>query len=156
MKVKFSVFLISFFLLFSFSLAQGQAPKQRHHAGVFLGAASNLNNGDVHMAAGLDYEFIFPSTRPVFGIGMIMEFVFAEHMETVLALPIYVHPYKGLKAWIAPGAAIPEGGATHFLFRFGAGYDFHLGKITLTPQMSYDQVKCCGLLVYGVGLGFAF
>ena len=43
-----------------------------------------------------------------------------------------------------------------FLFRIGAGYDFHYDKVSITPTLDVDYIGGDIAVVVGVGLGIGF
>jgi hypothetical protein len=112
------------------------------------------------------------------------EVVLAEHTEYIAAVPVFLHPWSALKFWVAPGVIYAQPHASHdshddghkfnlrdrpqkgdegtseawtnFLIRFGAGYDFHVGHMSITPTFAVDVFKSQAALVYGVTFGMAF
>jgi hypothetical protein len=152
-----------------------------HHIGLFLGGTSSLDYGTAHFTAGLDYEFKF-GTKPVFGLGLLGEGIFSTLNEYIVGLPVFIHPWKGLKFWVAPCIEIPEktkspiieyppdkvrhneilttnneeSEGNHFLLRIGTGYDIHIGKMVLTPTLCYDKILDNTFLVYGLTFGIGF
>ncbi len=75
-----------------------------HHAGIFLGGTTNTDIAfEFNFTVGIDYEYRFIHTTPNVGIGLIGEIVLAEHTEYIAALPLFIHPWQGLKLFFAPG-----------------------------------------------------
>ncbi len=176
--------IFSIFISTNLILAEEEHLSHNHHAGFFIGAVSNLNKSNTDLSIGLDYEFYIPVTNPKMGIGFIAEIAMAEHTEYILAIPLFIHPIDNFKAFIAPGFLISSHDETHtdetdngllvkpkdailscdcetapeshFLFRIGAGYDFHFGRISVSPTIAFDQVQCCAYLVYGISVGVGF
>ncbi len=144
--------------------------ESKYHAGIFLGATSNLEDKTTDFSIGLDYEYKLDMLEQTFGIGFIMEAVFAEHKESILGLPIFIHPGLGhLKFWLAPGVEfgdepiasnetedVPTEFKTNFLFRLGIGYDFHFDMFAVSPAISLDMIKGNIALVYGLTVGMSF
>ncbi|MFP4528576.1 MAG: hypothetical protein ACLFQX_08510 [Candidatus Kapaibacterium sp.] len=153
-----------------------------HHLGVFVGAASNLEYEYTDLAVGVDWEFFLHGTSPSLGIGLMAEVVLADHMEYIAAVPVFVHPWAGLKFWVAPGAIYahphevhtddtghkffrrdrPQVGDegtseawTNFLLRVGVGYDFHVDEYSIAPTVSADIFKSQVAIVWGVTFGVA-
>ena len=77
------IFLILLIIVFSFSsnwifAQEGEynyneqsGVHHRHHIGLFVGGTSSLDYGTAHFTAGLDYEFKFLETKPIFGLGLL-------------------------------------------------------------------------------------
>ena len=139
----------------------------RYHTGIFIGAASSMQEKTSNFALGIDLE---RRIRRHFGIGLMAESVFAEHIESLIAVPLFFHA-GSLKCWLAPGiefakeideAKTAETGKETlemkevFLIRAGLGYDIHLGKFSISPAVNLDFAGEKTSLVYGVGLGMAF
>lgn len=137
----------------------------RHHLALLLGGSHNTEkNGST---AGGDYEFRF--TR-AFGVIATGEYVGGGFREDVFAFTPAVHPWRGLK--LLAGAGFDRELARHdaaragedahdknvrALFRFGGGYDFHLGRgFTAGPDFAIDFLKGEKVLVYGINIGFGF
>ncbi len=75
-----------------------------HHAGIFLGGTTDTDIAfEFNFTLGIDYEYRFIHTTPNVGVGVIGEIVMAEHTEYIAALPLFVHPWQGLKVYFAPG-----------------------------------------------------
>src|SRR5690606_41942393 len=74
------------------------------------------------------------------------------------------HPFKGTKLIAAPLVVFSEEHHSEgheikkessFAFRIGAGYDFHVGKLSLGPTVDFDFGKT-EALNYGLSIGFGF
>jgi len=134
----------------------------KHHAAVFLGATTNLDHNHNFFTAGLDYEYRF-SQR--FGAGLAGELLTNSHgKEIVFGIPLFYHT-GSFKIVAGPMAAYVlavdngHGGTTqsalHYGARIGAGYDFHIGALSITPTVNYDYIESSAL-VYGLGIGMGF
>ena len=135
-----------------------------HHTALFLGAATNI---DIHHSAftfGAEYEFRFIKQL---GIGVFGELITGEEKETVIGIPIVLHPMGGLKLIAAPLLVFisehnpiePKSeivSHTETGFRACAMYDIHLGKYTVSPDFSADFINGHTTLVYGVAFGIGF
>ena len=88
----------------------------------------------------MSYEY---RLNQLFGIGGIVEYASGVLREWVLAVPLFLHPYKGWRFLVAPGVEIPDNeGDNEFLFRVGAAYEFEIGeKWAITPEFN---VGLCG------------
>ncbi len=85
-----------------------------HHAGIFLGGTTNTDIPfEFHFTAGIDYEYRFLHTTPNVGVGFIGEIVLADHTEYIAALPLFIHPWQGLKVFFAPGYITASESQTH-------------------------------------------
>lgn len=131
-----------------------------HHLAIFTGSTSNLEAEYTDFSIGADYEYRLAYGHNKFGVGLIGEIVFAEHQETIIALPIFYHPTENFKFFYAPGFAIAEGehGESHKAFwsRLGVGYDFHLGNYSIAPGFAADFIEGNVSLVYGLSFGMGF
>lgn len=155
-----------------------------YHAGIFLGATTNLEHDATDFTLGLDYEYRLPYIDYLFGVGFVIEAVFAEHKESILAIPVTIHPPLGdLKFYFAPGimfgdkvvetpvnthdvrfnkkpviqtevaGPVQTEFKTHFLFRIGLGYDFHIDRFAISPTVAFDVIEGKFSAVYGLTLG---
>ncbi len=111
-------FLIIALIICSFSFAEaaeehGHEGTHPHHAGIFLGGTSDTSIPfEFNFTAGIDYEYRFLHTTPNVGIGFIGEMVMAEHTEYIAAMPLFIHPWKELKVFFAPGYITSSGSHT--------------------------------------------
>ena len=169
---KFYYLMISF-CIFGF-VNVFSAGGYHHHAAVFLGATTGTyTEGHTSLTTGLEYEYILSELTPKMGIGFIGEMVFAEHTETVLALPVIVHPFHDLKLFVAPalimfsedvpGQKDPFGNevvttesSNEWFVRIGGGWDFHFDQFSVSPLVSADLIAGKLYLVYGVSFGIGF
>ena len=184
---KITLSLIAIMLAFNFSFAGGG---KKHHFGVFVGPTSNFHTEHTDFTLGADYEF---HVNKYFGVGVIADFVFADHSETLLMSGLFFHPFGSFKINIGNGIAIAEavdhsdshstetddhhdshghhvelltggssegaetsGSETHYVFRAGVGYDFHVGSLTLTPIVNLDVINGHNALAYGITFGYGF
>ena len=122
----------------------------RHRLELFLG-----NSHEEHkdgFSAGLAYEY---RLNQILGIGGLVEYVGGDFEEWIGAVPIFVHPYQGLRFLLAPGLVFEEHG-TEFLFRTGLAYEFEIDRLSITPEFNVDFVDGEEVLVYGVSFGYGF
>jgi hypothetical protein len=129
---------------------------ERHHAGIFLGGATRFddrNEDETDLAIGLEYEF---RLNQAFGVGGLIEGIPTSGVrDLVLATPLVWHPAEGLKLSVAPGIEFHDQDED-LLIRFGAGYDFRVGRFTIGPDVSLDLTHHSRTLVYGVLVGVEF
>ena len=99
---------------------EGHSVHHSNHVGVFAcGGTSNLDSGHNAFTFGADYERRLSDT---IGVGILADFVFAHHRESIVAGTFVVHPAGAWKLMFAPGIVIVDGSSTkHFVARFGAG-----------------------------------
>jgi hypothetical protein len=135
----------------------------RHHAGVFVGATLNFEAKHTDFTLGADYEYRFETHHGFLGVGVIADFVFAKHTESLFMGGIFLHPAPSLKFVIGNGIAMSEvekAGKTetssHYVIRLGAGYDFVMSSMTITPTVNWDMIEGHSSLVYGLTAGFGF
>lgn len=126
-----------------------------NHFGIFGGATTFIEAKVSYFTAGLEYEYRLPILHKKLGIGVFVEAVFAHEIEYVAGVPIFVHPYRGLKILVAPGVSI-VGDTKEFLMRGGIGYDIYFGSFAITPNFNVDYVNEHFSMVYGITLGFGF
>lgn len=135
----------------------GHDAVHRHHAAIFVGATTNLSADHTDPTVGADYEYRLPAWGNRLGLAAFGEFTFAAHDEWILGGGAVVHPGKGLKLFAGGGWLFvdEDHDNRHPLWRVGAGWEFHRGRITLTPTLFYDRIEGHGNLVYGVAVGTA-
>lgn len=92
-----------------------------------------------------------------------MEYI-ATKPEEILTEVVFAHPYKGFKFLAAPVVIFSgehhEVGhktdkETYFVFRFGVGYDFHFGKLSVGPSVTLDLGKTESIN-HGISVGIGF
>lgn len=133
----------------------------KNHLALFIGASSNLKHPHTAFTMGLDYEYRFAEK---FGTGLFAEYVFEDHAEILLGIPLVWHPVHNFKILAAPLFAftmlevIPDGTELHFELglRAGAGYDFHIKNKSIGPMVNLDFIDGNTVLVYGLNFGYGF
>ena len=136
---------------------EGHSEKEEthsHHHRIELFLGDSLEHGNHLFTAGLVYEY-----RPIhiLGIGAFWEFAHKEFDK--FGIPLFIHPYKGFRFVLAPGLdyAKEEHNKFLFLFRTGIGYEFEIGRWSITPEINYDFVEEGeNALVFGVSFGWGF
>jgi hypothetical protein len=161
----------------------GESHHHANHVALFMGLTSNLDKEHTDFTLGADYE---QRISDKWGAGLIGELVFAEHRENILGVQVFHHidsfkifggPGIALAKIAEHGEdehaeddghgkanAVVEAHAEdaeeswhkEFLFRLGAGYDFHYNKLSITPTVSADYIDRGIAVIYGVGVGFGF
>jgi hypothetical protein len=130
----------------------------RNHLALFTGATTNFEHESTDFTIGVDYEY---RVNDMFGIGLLGEIVYAEHKETIVGVPFFIHMKNApLKIVLAPGVIMAEDHHHHkyekFLFRGGLGYDIHMGDYSVTPTLNADVVDGDVSLAYGIAFGVGF
>lgn len=150
----------------------------KHHIAVFNGGATNFEHHISAYAMGIDYEYRF---MELLGVGLTGEYLFLEgdEGESIFALPIYIHPLKGLKLSFGPiGANAPAHEAEptsidthavspepqhhaptnewHFGSRINMGYDIPIGKMTIGPIVGMDMINHTKAFMYELSIGVGF
>ncbi len=125
----------------------------RHHLAVFGGGTYHEKHSEHGGALALEYEFRF---HRYVGIGALYEWNFGiEDDPSVFAIPVVVHPWRGLKLMVGPGWEFSR--ERDPLLRFGLGWDFHVGEnLVLTPLVSNDWVAGHHNTNYGLAVGWGF
>lgn len=126
----------------------------RHHVAVFLGGAvRDEHETESGFAGGVDYEYRF--TR-LLGAGLLVEVATGGLREVLLAVPVALHPWRGLRFVAAPGAEIPGDGEAEFAMRLGVGYQVPVGRFTVEPGFNADLIDGTPTYVVGVSFGIGF
>ena len=136
-----------------------------YHLALFNGATTSLTHHLTAYTLGLDFEW---RLSELLGIGLSGEYIFSEGGEMVLGVPVFVHPWSGLKLIAAPLLVMAKEHGTkeseteteeetksYFYGRIGAGYDFHFSNLTAGPVVYYDFGHT-NALTYGIMLGIGF
>ena len=120
---------------------EGHAFEPHHHVTVTLGyAAERKRDKDEEAGAiGLDYAYRFTEQ---WGAGAFVEALGDDVVRDVsLGVLAGWHPAPGLFLVTGPGIEFAET-KNEWLWRFGAGYDFHLQNgWTAGPRLTYDTIE---------------
>jgi hypothetical protein len=128
----------------------GESHYHRHHVGLLLG--NTHEEGLDEFTTGLDYEYRF---RQYIGVGGLLEYVGEDIREWVGLVPLFIHPYKGLRFIAAPGIKHSKD-ENKFLWRLGIGYRVPIGNWTIAPEFNLDFTEGRTVEVYGVSFGYGF
>ena len=148
----------------------------RNHIAAFVGGTSQVEKKGTSFSLGIDYiRKLPPSGR--WGISVFVEAIFADRTEWLFGIPVYFQFYKNMWVRTGPGIEIlqeevegeyGDGGSalasTHpttkskaeFLYRFGVGYEFQVGGLTVAPSLDLDFVRSTTALVWGINIGKGF
>jgi len=129
-------------------------PHHRHHVAVSAGGA--FEGSKTAGFVGVDYAFM---VSPSFGVGVAYEETFGDFNLQAFFLSVGVRPRGGpLKLAAGVGVERKLGGHKDKGIVFlSTGYDFHVGRITLTPEAHLDFVEGGTRVFYlglAVGVGF--
>ena len=155
---------------------EGQAGRveYRHRAEIFLGVAHEESSDE--FAAGIGYEYRISS---LFGVGGFVEHAGEAEDTWTFGVPLFLHPYKGVRFLLAPAWEMKEVKAEEeaatgteeqtrvgaeeqedeqsWLMRAGVAYEVEVGRWSLTPEFNVDFIEGGHqVLVYGVSLGCGF
>jgi hypothetical protein len=131
----------------------------RHELALFAGGTDEQGH-DTELTLGLEYAY---ELSPKIALGPLLEHVGGELRNTILAVPLHWKPAGGLILLAGPGVEYHEGRGrgdeddTHFLFRLGVGYNFHLGeRYSVLPSVNLDLVDGEEVWVWGASFGVMF
>jgi hypothetical protein len=132
----------------------------QNHLALFIGATSNFDHHSTGFTVGIDYEYRFKAMHNLLGLGLLGEYVAVDAGEIIVGIPVFIHLLENLKFVVAPLAIFAEDHDTHenemnFGGRIGIGADFHLGKLSLGPNVNLDLSNTTSLN-YGLTIGFGF
>lgn len=170
MKLSKIIALILFLFISNKAIkAQDHGHEDSHHSNnhlaVFLGSTYSTDAEHSSFTVGLDYEYRLPILHNKLGIGIFGEVILEEHHNAyAFGIPVFFHPIGGLKLFAAPAleaAKYAEGTEeekwhSHFGVRVGVAYDFHVGKISISPTFAYDYINEHGFIITGVSFGIGF
>ncbi len=148
-------------------ITETESEFHHHHLGLFMGASSQLNNGEVAFATGLDYTYFFPNVYPIIGVGAFVEGAFSKRSELIFGSAFTLQPWDEVKFVAAPSVIyqnldsleideIHKTSQVRFLMRFGGSYSFHFDNVSVAPTIYADVVGSRVSLVYGITFGYAF
>lgn len=138
-------------LMFASSLLAGE-----HEIGILVGDTHKDETDALTLGAG--YEYRWNATT---GIGLLLEYVHGDisPREYVIGLPLYAHPYGGLRLCFAPlylsedmdGTSVARGAV-----RVGVAYALEAGSFNITPVFNFDFMDNQVTTVYGIGFSYRF
>ena len=135
-----------------------------HHVAVSVGGMTPLSEtAQTSFAVGADYEL---RLDPTWGMGLGADFTFGDHKRTALfGAGATWRPTSAFRLLTGPGLELvekdKEGGGTKttafFVWGFGAAYEVHVGRLSLTPTVYLDfvgETKTNLTYVIAIGTGF--
>lgn len=180
-NIKINIYLLVFFVFFTFeeqsTFAQNSVENNKlHNISLYLGGAYNkigdLQNQHFKFVTGIDYELKIPGVENL-GLGATVDLALIGETEISAFIPIYIYSNnQRFKIFFAPGVVNYKGIAnkinylpnqtfpdeekklTAIAFRIGAGYQFYLKRINLTPKISYDFYNKFANLNIGCSIGY--
>lgn len=173
--------MIILFLITSSAYLNSQDNDYHHHAGLFTGASSFFNNGEVAFSLGLDYSYVITSTSPNIAFGILIENTFHHGNHVLAALTFSVFPIDHVRFYLSPGInfidsehseegsftkykpdkiqnqdELVENSDMYFNFGLGADYSFHTGRFAISPGLRLNLTQGNGILTYGVTFSYLF
>jgi hypothetical protein len=136
----------------------GESDHHMNHVAFFAGfTEAEEHHGDQgapDFTIGIDYE---RRLSKVFGIGVLADWVIENNREYMVGIPIFLHAGRHAKFELAPAVRhVSHSGENQFVFRTGLHWDFHVGKMSLTPAVFYDFSEGQDFFVFGLGVGKGF
>jgi len=132
--------------------AESEDGREQNEVGLFLGGSHHSDENG--FSVGLDYEH---RISDIFGVGALVEYTTEDFDSWVLAAPVFIHPYMGLRLLAAPGFENRES-ENKFLVRVGIAYQIPVAKgVSITPEYNVDFITNGEKVhVYGVSVGIGF
>ncbi|MEM9328663.1 MAG: hypothetical protein AAGA85_23555 [Bacteroidota bacterium] len=128
--------------------------ESEHHIEFFVNFYEHA--GDV---LELDYEYIFGEMDRRLGLALTVDWNRGEELW-LFSLPLYVHPYRGLKFFAGPGWVLQKGGEAespqNVALRYGTAYDFHYSRVTVTPTCNFVILDNQITTELGIAIGFIY
>lgn len=131
--------------------------RMKHHLSIYTSSLSDHDFDRNEFNGGIEYEFQF---HRYVGIGAQIEG--ATGIRNMVALvPIFIHPWKGLRFTVGGGARLDRDNDSDGLLRLGVGYRFNLtDNVTLAPEYNADLTSLGDDTraehLFGVRLGYQF
>ena len=127
---------------------------KRNHVSIYMSSLSDDSFDTTEFNGGVEYEYQFIKYA---GIGVQVEG--ATGLRNMVALvPIFIHPWKGLRLTVGGGAILDRDNNSDGLLRVGLGYRFNItDSITLAPEYNADLTGGTDAEhLFGVRLGYQF
>ena len=145
-------------LLAADQMTATQADIGHHHQHVIEFFVGNTYEDAHHgsengFTVGVTYE---RRLSKLLGVGGAYEYAAGDFDKWSIGIPLFIHPYKGLRFQLAPGLEHKKS-EDEFLLRIGAAYEFMLSeRWMLIPEIAVDFVDGDEAVVYGLAFGFGF
>ena len=147
------IFLFVFPVSAVFAEDSHSEKEARHRIGVFLGYTAD--GADWGESIGVEYENYF---APKLGVGLLAETAGGDIDTSLIGVPFFVHPYKGLFLRFAPMVEFGHG-ETELVGRIGMGWDFEITHHwLLAPEFNLDlnRRKREFTQVFGLAVSYEF
>ena len=130
----------------------------RHHTAVIISNTQN-DHGEHGLTVGVDYVYRFNS---LLGLGGLVEYAGGDFGHLVIAVPLFISPYKNWTFVLAPGTEVYNDEETdakkrQWLARVGISHQFHIGeRYSISPEFNVDVSEHETLYVYGLAFGYGW
>ena len=132
--------------------------------GLFLGATTKFKEkspDETSFTIAGEYEYQPAKGENKWGVGGLIELIFAHELEGIVLPVVYYHPMEDWFVRTGVGLEIgleedAETGSAHLLWRTGVGYIFPVGKALLVPSIDLDLVRSDRSIAYGVVIAKEF
>ena len=133
----------------------------RHHLSLIVGNTQNDGNQS-GLLVGVDYEYRF---NRWIGLGGLAEYAGGDFDHFLLAVPLFIHPYKNWLLSVTGGAEVHKEHNDHeedkqrreWIVRTSVAYQFPIAdKWTIAPEFSVDFSENETLFVFGIVIGVGF
>lgn len=128
----------------------GEEHHDEGHGDPHSEVTSSGGRDDPDFTLGIDYE---RRLTKLFGIAGLLDFVVEGQREFLFGPLAVLHPFRGAKLWVGPLYEVVREGENEWVARVGAGWDFKVGKVTLTPAANYDITNEHEIWVLGLTIG---
>jgi len=128
-----------------------------HHNMIEVFMGGTYEDGEHGSENGFSVGLVFERRLNEFmGVGIFGEYTGGDFDMWVVGVPLFIHPYKGLRFLLAPGNEHKDH-EDEFLFRAGIGYEFEVSEQwVIVPELNVDFVDGEEVYVYGVSFGYGF
>lgn len=150
--------------------------KESHFSGLDLNSSYLKSGNDFRFGFGLNYEYLFPKSKPDIGVGLITQANIYSEVELIAAPALYIHPFYRATFFVAPGilyydnpGVIDEvantnpptyleepGAEIRSLLRLGFKYDFPVDRLLISPVLSFDLIGNNYRIQLGANVGLKF
>ena len=116
---------------------------------IAIGIGGTHEEAEDGTTLGVNYEYRLVART---GVGLIVEGAASPIEAAVLALPVFLHPWRGAKIITAPGFHFTEV-ENNFLFRVSGMYELGIGRVWIAPGLAIDFVDRAEITSYTLQLG---
>ena len=109
-KVHLSLFVASFLFIAWSTVSEGAAHSfHRHHAALFIGNTQD-DGSKRGLSVGMEYEY---RINQWVGLGGMVEYAGGDFEHLLIAVPLFIHPYKDWNFGVAAGTEIHKEHGDH-------------------------------------------